>query len=63
MNCEETVAVACPSCGEVFFASITRAGGHGRLDWIEDCQICCHPVHIVAEEDGEDLRLLAVEPG
>ena len=45
--------ITCPYCWEVF--SIVVELGTGDMEFIEDCQVCCHPIQFTVKEgnDGE----------
>ncbi len=40
----DTLEIICPYCGEEF--SFQPGVTDGRVDLIEDCMICCQPVHV-----------------
>lgn len=42
MNPQETVAIACPYCGETLEISVDCSVA--RQDYVEDCQVCCRPI-------------------
>lgn len=47
-----TVSVDCPYCGEPIELLIDDSAGDQR--YIEDCQVCCRPIVVVATvEEGE----------
>lgn len=47
-----TVSVDCPYCGEPIELLIDASAGDQR--YIEDCQVCCRPIAVVATvEEGE----------
>ncbi len=41
---ETTVQVICPYCGEV--VTVTVAIGNARLNYHEDCEVCCRPLRV-----------------
>lgn len=45
--------VQCPYCGEEIELFIDEGGGQEQ-SYIEDCQVCCRPLQVVAsaDEDG-----------
>jgi transcription elongation factor Elf1 len=45
--------VACPYCGEPTEITVDDEGG--KQTFIQDCDVCCHPIQIRARvtEDGE----------
>ena len=42
----------CPYCGEVISVRVDRTGGN-RQFFITDCEVCCRPIQIEADIDGE----------
>ena len=52
MNTIETSKIGCPNCGEQIELLIDCSIGH--QEYVEDCQVCCGPITIVASvgEDG-----------
>lgn len=47
----EEHAVDCPSCGARFTALVDPAEADG--EYIQDCEICCHPLHFGLATDPE----------
>ncbi|NTV91891.1 MAG: CPXCG motif-containing cysteine-rich protein [Chlorobiaceae bacterium] len=45
MNIIETVPIQCPYCGEVVEMQIDCS--EGDQEYIEDCEVCCHPLRII----------------
>lgn len=45
----------CPWCGERFEALID--GGEASGDYIEDCPVCCRPITMHLDVDGDAVRL------
>ncbi len=45
--------VQCPYCWEQIQILIEPA--EDRQDYIEDCQVCCRPIHFIIELNGEGL--------
>jgi transcription elongation factor Elf1 len=45
--------VTCPFCGEPTIISVDDEGG--RQTFIQDCDVCCHPMQVRARvrDDGE----------
>ena len=43
--------VHCPYCGEPIELLIDDSAGDQR--YIEDCQVCCRPISVVATLDGD----------
>jgi hypothetical protein len=54
----ETLDIVSPYCGEEF--SLQPGIIDGRLDTIEDCMICCQPVHVAAVIQAGQCTELAV---
>ena len=42
----------CPHCGESVDTDPDRGGGT-RMEYVEDCPVCCRPNLIVAEYDAD----------
>ena len=50
--------IECPYCGETITSFIDLSQGNMRT--IEDCWVCCRPIELLIESDGEQLiRLVA----
>lgn len=49
--------IQCPSCGEVSGLMIDLTSA--ERSWIEDCQVCCHPMRIDIEVNNNG-ELIAV---
>ena len=47
----EMVAIHCPYCDESFTICVDVSAG--SCSYIEDCQVCCQPVEIGCEIDGQ----------
>ncbi len=54
----ESIWVDCPYCGAEFATVVDCSGGSQR--YIEDCQVCCHPIEFVIEVDIQG-KLVKVE--
>ena len=52
MNPGEPVEIRCPYCGELLELTIDHSVG--RQQYIEDCHVCCHPIHlrVSVNQDG-----------
>lgn len=58
MNPLSEMSVACPYCGESIDVLVDTTD-LGQA-YIEDCQVCCRPITIVASEDmNGELAVLA----
>lgn len=51
MNALETIAIRCPYCGRRI--DITVDATAPEQVYIEDCQICCHPIQLQITVDDE----------
>jgi hypothetical protein len=47
----EWVTIGCPYCGEVFETQVDLSAGSAT--YVEDCQICCQPIEVGFELDGD----------
>lgn len=48
---QEAVYV-CDSCGEEIVVPVDLSAG-SRQDYVEDCPVCCHPMTLHVEIDGD----------
>ena len=58
----ETHTIGCPYCGEAFDIVVdpTTAHADGYDSYIEDCYVCCRPIHLtVSEGEAGGLSVLA----
>lgn len=53
MILQEQVESACPSCGEIIQLLIDTS--IPQQEYIEDCQVCCRPMRIIATVDSEEI--------
>jgi len=51
--------VACPYCWETF--SILLDSIDGIVEYIEDCQVCCHPIQFRITLEPEDKPQIQFE--
>lgn len=51
----EPVAVTCPYCGEPIELLVDESAGSAR--YIEDCPVCCRPMQVFVEVDGETVSV------
>jgi hypothetical protein len=49
------VTVQCPYCGESFETAVDWSAGAFR--YIEDCQVCCQPIELAGDVDGDGAPL------
>ncbi|MBO1519437.1 CPXCG motif-containing cysteine-rich protein [Oceanisphaera pacifica] len=49
--------IQCPYCAE--HISVTLDASAGDQDYIEDCSVCCHPMHLVltCNEQTDEVEL------
>ena len=47
----ETVSVVCPYCGETIEVLVDCSAG--SQEYLEDCQVCCQPMHLSVRIDPE----------
>lgn len=50
MNGIESARVECPACGELIELLIDCSVG--EQEYIEDCEVCCRPMRVVAKVDA-----------
>lgn len=51
----EPVNVACPYCGEPIELLVDASAGSSS--YIEDCQVCCRPIQVDVEVDGDQFAV------
>lgn len=49
----ELVSVTCPYCGETVELAVDASAG--SADYVEDCPVCCRPMQVRVEVEGESL--------
>ena len=54
-------AVACPHCGEVNIITLDPGSGSWQ-EYVEDCQVCCRPWHVVVRYGGDGTAAVSAEP-
>ncbi len=47
--------IECPHCGEAFQISVDP--DDDGQDMVEDCRICCRPIQMTVELEGEDVNV------
>jgi hypothetical protein len=57
MSALRTRSVQCPYCGEPLELVVDPSGGAQR--YVEDCAVCCRPIAIELDVDGDDVRIVA----
>lgn len=51
--------IACPYCAESMEVVLDLSAG--GQSYIEDCQVCCQPMQIAFDVDGDELQGLQVD--
>lgn len=51
--------ISCPFCGEP--VDIVLDPSAGGQSYIEDCQVCCQPMQITYDVEGDELRDLTID--
>ncbi len=51
----ESVALACPYCGELIEIVVDESAGDAA--YVEDCPVCCRPMQVQVEVDGEAVSV------
>ncbi|HEY7446779.1 MAG TPA: CPXCG motif-containing cysteine-rich protein [Vicinamibacterales bacterium] len=46
----------CPYCGEHITLVIDEGGGASQT-YIEDCEVCCRPMHVAVTSDEDDYSI------
>jgi len=57
MDLLQTHQLSCPYCGEEI--QIVVDCSVSEQDYIEDCQVCCRPIHFHIEIEGEHVQIQA----
>lgn len=52
-------SITCPWCWEVF--STVLEPDSDRFETIEDCQVCCHPIHFYLETAPDGTGSLRID--
>lgn len=51
----DLVNVNCPYCGEAIELVVDASAG--SADYVEDCPVCCRPMQVDVQMDGNALRV------
>lgn len=51
----ELATIDCPHCGESYDTPVDTSAG--TQTYVEDCAVCCRPIVVTVEVDGEDALL------
>ena len=55
----DSASLSCPYCGEASEVQIDLAGG-AMQEYVQDCEVCCHPWLMRVKLDGEGLASVSV---
>ena len=55
----DTAWVSCPYCGEASELLVDLAGGSVQ-EYVQDCEVCCHPWLMRVQLDGEGVASVSV---
>ena len=55
----DTASVSCPYCGETSELGVDLAGGAVQ-EYVQDCEVCCHPWFVRVQLDGEGYASVSV---
>lgn len=59
MQGEEESYFCCPYCFQTI--SMVFDIYYGQQTYIEDCEVCCHPIEITFDSDGESITSVKIE--
>ena len=49
---DQEVSYVCDSCGEEIVVPVDITAGYHQ-DYVEDCPVCCHPMRLQIDIDGD----------
>lgn len=49
------VSVSCPYCGEAIELTVDPSAG--STAYVEDCQVCCQPMQVRVDVDGDAVSV------
>ncbi|HLF18687.1 MAG TPA: CPXCG motif-containing cysteine-rich protein [Candidatus Omnitrophota bacterium] len=55
----ESFSFNCPYCASLNTSPLDPSQGN-RQEWITDCEVCCRPILVRIELDGEELLSVSV---
>lgn len=55
----DEIETVCPYCGESITLVVDLS--IDRQEYIEDCFVCCRPIHVTCRADGGSFRSLEVD--
>jgi len=50
---EQAHSITCPHCWETIIVWLDLSGG--SQSYVEDCSVCCRPIALTFEADGDQL--------
>ena len=53
--------ILCPYCAQPFDVEIDPTGGLDQ-EWVIDCEICCRPIVVQVQVEGEEIVSLNALP-
>ncbi|MCM3879900.1 MAG: CPXCG motif-containing cysteine-rich protein [Vicinamibacterales bacterium] len=53
------ISVECPYCGESLELWVDQSGGQVQK-YVEDCAVCCQPMEVMVEIEGDDEASVSV---
>ncbi len=57
---EREVSFQCPFCGENLEIPVDLTGGQ-KQKFVYDCEVCCHPIVVQLELEGDEVIEVNVE--
>jgi hypothetical protein len=61
MDIVEDAGVSCPYCWEMFAISVDTS--YATCEMIEDCAVCCRPIHLSIRCRAGSVVSIEAEPG
>ena len=58
---DTSATVICPYCGQPNEVGVDPGGGASQ-EYVEDCQVCCRPWHVVVAYDASGAASVRLEP-
>ncbi len=58
---EMGATVRCPYCGEINEIALDPGSGN-QQEYVEDCQVCCRPWHVVVRYLPDGTAAVSAEP-
>ena len=57
---EDDYLFTCPNCGVELSARLDATAGR-QQQYVQDCEVCCRPIQIRLEFDGEAIAFFSAE--